>query len=158
MCVLYPFQLLFLLHNYYRPFLWWYSLEYGWKYKEMQNTILDPWLGRQNFHIKCKLRASLAAQMVKCLPAMRQTRVRSLGWEDPLEKEMATHSSTLAWKIPWTEEPGRLQSMGLQRVGHDWATSLSLSFKYIKGVFAVRCLGNLHLIYNKNILLIFTSP
>ena len=56
--------------------------------------------------------------MVKCLPAMRQTRVQSLGWEDPLEKEMATHSSTLAWKIPWTEEPGRLQSMGLQRVGH----------------------------------------
>ena len=63
--------------------------------------------------------ASLVAQTVKCLPAMRQTRVQSLGWEDPLEKEMATHSSTLAWKIPWTEEPGRLQSMGLQRVGHD---------------------------------------
>ena len=52
--------------------------------------------------------------------------VRSLGWEDPLEKEMATHSSILAWKIPWTEEPGRLQSIGLQRVEHDWATSLSL--------------------------------
>ena len=50
---------------------------------------------------------------------MWETQVRSLGWEDPLEKEMATHSSTLAWKIPWTEEPGRLQSMGLQRVGHD---------------------------------------
>ena len=50
------------------------------------------------------------------------------GWEDPLEKEMATHSSTLAWRIPWTEEPGRLQSMGSQRVGHDWVTSLSLSF------------------------------
>ena len=48
-----------------------------------------------------------------------ETRVRSLSWEDPLEKEMATHSSTLAWKIPWTEEPGRLQSMGLQRVRHD---------------------------------------
>ena len=57
--------------------------------------------------------------MVKCLPAMRETGVRSLGWEDPLEKEMATHSSTLAWKIPWTEEPGGLQSMGSQRVGHD---------------------------------------
>ena len=66
--------------------------------------------------------------MVKHLPAMWETQVRSLGWEDPLEKEMATHSSTLAWKIPWTEEPGRLQSMGLQRVGHDWGTSLSLSF------------------------------
>ena len=52
--------------------------------------------------------ASLLAQMVKHLPAMRETRVRSLGWEDPLEKGMATHSNTLAWKIPWTEEPGRL--------------------------------------------------
>ena len=55
--------------------------------------------------------ASLVAQMVKRLPAMLETRVRSLGWEDPLEKEMATHSSTLAWKIPWTEDPGRLWSM-----------------------------------------------
>ena len=67
------------------------------------------------------------AQRVKCLPAMRETRVRSLGQEDPLEKEMATHSSILAWRLPWTEEPGRLQFMGSQRVGHDWATSLSLS-------------------------------
>ena len=57
---------------------------------------------------------SLVAQMVKHLPTMRETQVRSLGWEDPLEKEMATHSSTLAWIIPWTEEPGELQSMGLQ--------------------------------------------
>ena len=65
------------------------------------------------------LGSSLVAQMVKHLPTMRETWVRSLGWEDPLEKEMATHSSTLAWKIPWTEEPGRLQSMGLQRVRHD---------------------------------------
>ena len=63
--------------------------------------------------------ASLVAQMVKHLPAMWETQDQSLGWEDPLEKEMATHSSTLAWKIPWTEEPGRLQSMGLQRVRHD---------------------------------------
>ena len=55
------------------------------------------------------------------------TRVRSLGREDPLEKEMAPHSSALVWKIPWTEKPGRLQSMGSQRVGHNWATSLSLS-------------------------------
>jgi len=62
---------------------------------------------------------ALVAQRLKHLPAMRETRVRSLGWEDPLEKEMAPHSSTLAWKIPWTEEPGRLQSMGSQRVGHD---------------------------------------
>ena len=57
--------------------------------------------------------------MVRNLPAMQETRVLSLDQEDPLEKEMATHSSTLAWKIPWTEEPGRLQSMGSQRVGHD---------------------------------------
>ena len=59
------------------------------------------------------------AQMVKHMPAMQETWVQSLGWEDPLEKEMATHSSTLARKIPWIEEPGGLQSMGSQRVGHD---------------------------------------
>ena len=57
--------------------------------------------------------------MVKHLPTMQETRVRSLGQEDPLEKEMATHSSTLAWRIPWMEEPGGLQSMGSQRIGHD---------------------------------------
>ena len=62
---------------------------------------------------------SLVAQTVKGLPTMRETWVRSLGWEDPLEKEMATRSSALAWKILWMEEPGRLQSMGSQRVGHD---------------------------------------
>ena len=59
------------------------------------------------------------AQTVKCLPTMRETWVHSLGREDPLEKEMATHSSTLAWKILWTEDPGSLQFLGLQRVGHD---------------------------------------
>ena len=59
------------------------------------------------------------AQMVKCLPAIWETQVQSLGWEDPLEKEMATHSSTLAWKIPWTEAPDRIQSMVSQRVGHN---------------------------------------
>ena len=62
---------------------------------------------------------SLVAQMVKRLSTMRETWVQSLGQEDPLEKEMAIYSSTIAWKIPWTEEAGRLQSMGLQRVGHD---------------------------------------
>ena len=62
---------------------------------------------------------SLVAQMIKCLPTMQETRVQFLGREDPLEKEMATHSSTLAWRIPWTEEPGGLQSMGSQRVRHD---------------------------------------
>ena len=62
---------------------------------------------------------SMVAQTVKRLSTMQETQVQSLGWEDPLEKEMAIHSSTIAWKIPWTEEPGRLQSMGSQRVGHD---------------------------------------
>ena len=62
---------------------------------------------------------SLVAQTVKHLSTMRETRVRALGWEDPLEKEMAIHSSPIAWKIPWTEEPGRIQSMGSQRVGHN---------------------------------------
>ena len=57
--------------------------------------------------------------MVKHLPTMRETQLQSLGWEDLLEKEMETHSSIFAWKFPWTEEPGRLQSMGSQRVGHD---------------------------------------
>ena len=66
-----------------------------------------------------QLRASLVAQMVKNPPAMQETWVGSLGREDPLEKEMATPSSILAWRIPWAEEPGGLQSMGLQRVGHN---------------------------------------
>ena len=64
-------------------------------------------------------RASLVAQTVKCLPAMQETWVQLLGWEDPLEKEMETHSSTLAWRMPWTEEPGGLQSMGSQRIRHN---------------------------------------
>ena len=68
---------------------------------------------------RVSVRVSLVAQMVKRLPAVRETRVLSLGWDEPLEKEMATHSSTLAWKVPWTEEPGMLQSIGTQRVGHD---------------------------------------
>ena len=81
----------------------------------MSNFLQPPWSA-----------ASLVAQRVKRLPTMRETRVRSLGWEDPLEKAMATHPSTLAWKIPWTEKPDRLQSMGSQRVGHDWVTSLHM--------------------------------
>ena len=63
--------------------------------------------------------ASLVAQLVKNLPTMQETWVRSLGWEDTLAKEMATHSGTLAWRIPWTGKPGRLQSKGYQRVRHD---------------------------------------
>ena len=68
------------------------------------------------------VKASLVDQMVKNLPAMRETWVQSLGWEDPLKKEMATHSNILAWRIPWTKEPGKLQPIGSQRVKHDWAT------------------------------------
>ena len=74
---------------------------------------------------------NLVAQTVKHLPTRQEIWVWSLGGEDPLEKQMATHSSTLAWKIPWTEESGRLQSMGLQRVEHDWATSLHLPGEFI---------------------------
>ena len=89
---------------------------------------------RGRTHVLCLLhlqassvssRTSLVAQTVKRLSTIRETWVQSLGWEDLLEKEMAIHSSTIAWKISWTEEPGRLQSMGSQRVGHDWATELN---------------------------------
>ena len=72
-------------------------------------------------------RASLVAQKLKRLPAMRETWVQSLGWQDPLEREMATHSSILAWRIPWTEEPSGF--MGSQRVRYDRVTSLSLSLQ-----------------------------
>ena len=80
-------------------------------------TILDTsCIGEKS---RSYLNTSLVIQMVKNLPAMQDTWVQFLGWEDPLEKEMATHSSILAWRIPWTEEPGGLQSMGLQRGGLD---------------------------------------
>ena len=87
---------------------------------------------------------SLVAQRVKHLPVMQETWVQSLGQEDPLEQEMATHSCILAWEIPWQEEPRGLQSMGLQRVGHDWAyTYVSLVWYnnmtvYIDWVFSVK--------------------
>ena len=74
----------------------------------------------------------MVAQRVKSLPTIRETQLWSLSREDPLEKAMATHSSVLAWKIPWTEEPGRLQSMGPQRVWHDWATSLHFTLLHFK--------------------------
>ena len=83
----------------------------------MQNFLLKP-LPKYAYQFS-SARASLVAQLVKNPPTMRETWVRSLGGEDPLEKGKATHSSILAWRIPWTEEPGRLQSMGLQRIGHD---------------------------------------
>ena len=85
---------------------------------QCQNTILLKINQNVNFLGDLSM-ASLVAQMVKHLPAMRDTRVQSLGWEDPLEKEIGTHSSILAWKIPWKEEPGGLWSMGSQRLGHD---------------------------------------
>ena len=79
-------------------------------------------LGGQN------IGASLLAQVVKSLPALQEIQIQSLGQEDPLEKGMDTHSSSLAWKIPRTEEPGGLQSMGLQRVRREWATTFTLNF------------------------------
>ena len=78
-----------------------------------------------------KLRASLVAQLVKNLPAMRETWVRSLGWEDLLEKGAAAHSSILAWRIPWTEEPGRPQSPVLQKVRHNLATEQQQQFSEV---------------------------
>ena len=119
------------------------NCEKFWKRWEYQTTWPASWEGQEAtvrtghgttdwFQIGKGVRqASLVAQRLKHLPATRETSIRSLGWEDPLEKEMATHCSILAWRIPWTKEPGGLQSMGPQKVGHDWATSLSLSRLYI---------------------------
>ena len=81
--------------------------------------VLNIYRTREGSLLAFKGKSSLVAQTVKRLPAIRETRVRSLDREDPLEKEMVIHSSTLAWKIPWTEKADRLQSMGSQRVGHD---------------------------------------
>ena len=86
------------------------------KRKSVTTSTFSPSNGQEVMGLD---EASLVAQTVKRLPTIRETWVQSLGWGDLLEKEMATHSSILAWKIPWTEEPGKLQSMGLQRVGHD---------------------------------------
>ena len=83
--------------------------------------------------------ASLVAQMVKNLPAMQETQVWSLSWDDPLEKGMATHSSILAWRIPWTEGPGKQQSMGLQRVRHDWATNTHTPYIFWSYYFIMCC-------------------
>ena len=93
-----------------------------WQYGNCVSVINRMSAFPQNLYVEIlipRVMASLVAQTVKRLPAMRETWVRFLGWEDPLEKEMAIHSSTLAWKIPWTEEPGRSQSLGSQRVRHD---------------------------------------
>ena len=85
----------------------------------MSDRVFATWGLYMYIHVYVIYGTSLVAQRLKHLPGMQETQVQSLGWEVPLEKEMATHSSTLAWKIPWREEPGRLQSMGSQRVGHD---------------------------------------
>ena len=80
----------------------------------------------------------LVAHTVKNLPAMQENQVQSLGWEDPLEKGMATHPRILAWRIPWTEEPGDLQSMGSQRVGHNWMTNIfTLSLFHMYDIISV---------------------
>ena len=110
--------------GYYNPSERWGWLGLLWGNGEKEEATQRTYLiARINFLFIA--RTSLVAQTVKRLPTMQKTRVRSLGWEGPLEKEMAIHSSTLAWKIPWMEERGRLESMGSQRVGHDWATSLT---------------------------------
>ena len=97
--------------------------------------------------------ASLVAQMVKNLPVIQGTWVPSLGWEDPLEKGTATHSSILAWRISWTEGPGMLQSMGLQRVGHDWEPFIHyLIFFFFKAV-----LVNFHGMYMLQFVHLFIS-
>ena len=95
------------------------------------------------------LLSTYVAQMVKHLSTMRETRVQALGWEDPLEMEMAIHSSTIAWKIPWTEEPGKLQSMGSQRVGHGGATSFSLSLSFTHTYMLCVCVYVYSSIYSK---------
>ena len=85
----------------------------------------SPWLTVSSSFSWCLTSSSLVAQRVKRLPARQKTRVQALGREDPLEQEMAIYSTILAWRIPWMEEPDRLHPTGSQRVGHDWAISLS---------------------------------
>ena len=94
-----------------------------WSLDPLLKQGLTPLCFCHDYYLKG---ASLVAQMVKCLLAMQESWVWSLGWEDPLEKEMATHSIILAWRIPRSEEPDSLQSKGTQRVGHDWMISLSI--------------------------------
>ena len=93
-------------------------------YTKVAKFLADV-LGAGFVGVYWSVRASLVAQMVKNLPAMREIWIQSLGWKDPLKKEMATHSSILSWRILWTEEPGGLQSMGSQRVRHNWVTGIS---------------------------------
>ena len=109
--------------------------------KHWNHSIIGPPVGpEQGFMISFPiLWASLVAQMVKNLSAMQETWVLSLCWENPLEKAMVTHSSIFSWRIPWTEEPGELQSMGSQIVGHNWVTNTFtfpiLSLVHDKGMY-----------------------
>ena len=125
------FLLSFLDHPFFVVIVTWHRHSLHWSRRNSYNlgSVL-PFAEMQNNHktfyscidvpYYCCLGASLVAQRIKRLPAMQVDLVQSLDQEDPLEKEMATHSSTFARKIPWTEEPGRLQSMGSQRVRHNW--------------------------------------
>ena len=114
-----------------------YLLKIQWLFSTKKLNVTSEWRGI--VFIACKylkqlklksFLGSLVPQLLKNPPAMWETRIWSLGWEDPLEEGMATHSSILAWRISWTEEPGRLQSMGLPRVGHDLVTKLLLLYWY----------------------------
>ena len=128
LCMLYIFTVTNFIHGHPSSQYPWYNSNWFTSYscfclpteesQNMSSRNMPVW-DRNDFELK-------AAQRLKRLPAMRETWVRSLHQEDPLEKEMATHSSILAWRIPWTGEPGGLQSTGSQRVRHDLATSLSL--------------------------------
>ena len=144
---------------------WWIMMLLFYNHKMLINNTMDnislfgltrlkfSWISskshRYSYLFLTNVPTSLqsALKTVKCLPTVRETWVPSLGQEDPLETEMANHSSTLAWKIPWTEEPGGLQSMGSQRVGHDWATSLSLycqtSLSFCVDIFSIKDLYHL---------------
>ena len=103
-----------------------WALPWMWKLHQLVQSLCFPSSYFSERVREC-FKASLVAQIVKNLPAMQETHIWSLGQEDPLDKGMATHSSILAWRIPWTEELGLLQSMGLQTVGHDWvANTLTL--------------------------------
>ena len=100
-----------------------YKIVFSFKSRKYTNSCIncDKWHGYKIYW------ASVIAQSVKNPPAMQETQIRSLSWEDPLEKKMATHSRILAWRIPWTEEPGGLQSIGSRRVRHGWAELVTLS-------------------------------
>ena len=114
------------------------------------SSFSHPWMNTFGFVLNCSIlvwRASVMTQQVKSPPTVQETQVQSLVWEDPLEKEMATHSSTLAWEVPWTEEPGGLQSVGSQRVRHDWMTEHAYIHVLVWGLIE----------YTKPLLLLFLA-